>query len=165
MAEGKGAGHIVGHGCYERWVEDGDCQRYLICIQRYLCKVCGRTFSCPPSFVVPYKRFDARVLSRVLHGRFVEDRSWRGLWEKMLCGSVSSMRRWVRSFCARSEALRSVSERFGGADMGSEAKDVARCLFGWSARVFGVDLESMVECAAMGLMWVFPQVGMFMSLC
>ena len=82
----------------------------------------------------------------------------------MACASVSSIRRWVKGFCGRSEALRSVGERFGVAAMGSVPEDVAECLFEWNERMFEGGIERMIECAAMGLMWAWPQVGLFMSL-
>ena len=77
---------------------------------------------------------------------------------------MSSMRRWVKGFCQRSEAVRDVRERFGAVAIGSEPKDVAGCLFDWSKRMFNVGIEEMVECASMGLMRSWPQIGLFMNL-
>jgi hypothetical protein len=73
------------------------------------------------------------------------------------------MRRWVKGFCARSEAVRDVRVRFD-VEMGSTPVAVAKSLFDWSNGMFGGGVERMVECAAMVLMWGSPQIGLFQSL-
>lgn len=54
-------GEVIKWGTYLRWVVD-KFDRYHIHVQRFFCKVCGRTFSVPPSFVVRWRRYSLTLL-------------------------------------------------------------------------------------------------------
>ncbi len=49
------------HGSYTRQVLEGIMQ-LMVLIYRFRCGMCGKTVSCPYSFLVPYRRFTAKLI-------------------------------------------------------------------------------------------------------
>jgi hypothetical protein len=58
-----GEGRLRRNGSYTRQVIEG-LRELLVLIQRFRCGLCGRTTSCPYSFLVPYKRFTGKLICR-----------------------------------------------------------------------------------------------------
>lgn len=101
------AAWVIRYGFYRRQVEDVDSRRRELRVQRYRCQECLATFSFPPPGVVRGKRYDALVLGAVLEAALRLGASLRSTWKRLLCGSYSSLRRWVRDFSRHSECVRS----------------------------------------------------------
>jgi transposase-like protein len=96
---------LIAHGFYTRTLTDTDFDA-SIRVRRYLCRVCQRTVSLLPEFVLPYLRSSLTVIAlflvaRLLHGRTLENAAQttpppmpyqRGQF-------------WIRRFRAQAEAL------------------------------------------------------------
>jgi transposase-like protein len=60
---------IIKHGRYHRRAIDVDGSKYLIPIQRFRCKTCGKTFSC---FLSRYNPYCIQVISPLIEAYFKE---------------------------------------------------------------------------------------------
>ena len=63
---GKAARSFYRNGSYMRQVIEG-LLFVLVVIHRFRCEKCGATISRPPSFLVPYRRFTAEVMSQAIN--------------------------------------------------------------------------------------------------
>jgi hypothetical protein len=59
---------LIAHGCYRRTLVDRGFDG-VIRVRRYLCRVCRRTVSLLPEFILPYLRFSIPIIARFLHAR------------------------------------------------------------------------------------------------
>jgi len=57
---------IIKHGHYSRQAIDENCGLFCILIQRFLCKICGKTFSFLPPFLVRYKVYCIQAVSPLI---------------------------------------------------------------------------------------------------
>jgi|SRR6184192_366180 len=71
---------MVSHGFYSRTVVDldVDCE---IRVRRYLCRMCRRTVSLLPEFVLPYLRFAIRLIGLFLKARLAEGQTLKAAAE------------------------------------------------------------------------------------
>jgi hypothetical protein len=93
-------GNLIGHGYYPRKPKDGQGAE-RIWIRRWKCKVCGRTMSVLPDFLLSYRHYVVRVIEAVLEERHEEKLSWAEVKEKnspMGLPALRTMRRWCKAF-------------------------------------------------------------------
>lgn len=97
---------LEAHGFYRRSLvmEDFD---GLLRVRRYLCRLCGRTTSLLPDFVLPYLRFAVPIVGRFLQARLGEGRTLR---ESALLAGQPEMapqrgQHWVRRFRRQAHSL------------------------------------------------------------
>jgi hypothetical protein len=62
---------LAGHGFYRRTLVDAALDG-VIRVRRYLCRLCKRTVSLLPDFVLPWLRFSIRVISLFLVARLIQ---------------------------------------------------------------------------------------------
>lgn len=79
----------------------------VVRVRRYLCRLCGRTTSLLPDFVLPYLRFGVPILGRFLQARLGEGRTLR---ESALVAGQPEMapqrgQHWVRRFRRQAHSL------------------------------------------------------------
>jgi transposase-like protein len=94
------------HGFYRRTVSDVEFDG-SIRVRRYLCRLCRRTVSLLPEFVLPYVRFSVAVISLFLRARLLKGRS---LSEAARTASQPHMpyqrgQFWIRRFQQQAPAL------------------------------------------------------------
>jgi hypothetical protein len=97
---------LTAHGFYRRAVEGVDFDG-SIRVRRYLCRLCRRTVSLLPEFVLPYVRFSVAVISLFLRARLLKGRS---LSEAARTASQPHMpyqrgQFWIRRFQQQAPAL------------------------------------------------------------
>jgi len=99
-------GALRAHGFYSRSVVDGSFNG-LIAVRRYLCRVCWRTVSLLPQFVLPYLRFSISVIARFLKARVVDGLTLLDASHEALPGEVSCQEghNWLRRFRSQAPAL------------------------------------------------------------
>jgi len=77
LQEGCGSEHrLRRHGSYTRQVLEGIMQ-LMVLIYRFRCGVCGKTVSCPYSFLIPYRRFTARLICQGVENYGTEATSYQ----------------------------------------------------------------------------------------
>jgi len=91
---------LVGHGYYLRKPQDLQ-QVYHVWIKRWLCKVCGKTISILPDFLLSFRHYLLRVIQWVLEARFQQRLHWAEL--KVNCSEkglpvLRTLQRWCKSF-------------------------------------------------------------------
>jgi hypothetical protein len=118
MCQGKGC--LVRHGVYWRKPRDRE-KVYPIPIQRWLCKVCRKTISALPDFVMRYRWYLVEVIHGVVTGREEEGTSWAQLQAQGGAGPhVRTMQRWCRSLGGEaSRWLGAVQRQLAQQDSGS----------------------------------------------
>jgi Domain of unknown function (DUF6431) len=87
-------GRLVKHGVYWRKPRDGE-QVYRIAIHRWRCKVCRRTVSALPDFLLRFRWYLLAVVSGVVVERAEEAASW-GALQAAAQGApvIRTMQRW-----------------------------------------------------------------------
>ena len=113
---------FIGHGYYRRQPIDRQ-QAYSIRIKRWLCKVCGRTVSILPSFLLSFRHYLLAVIQKVVTARFEKQASWGQIEQQCTndqgerLPSERTIRRWCRSFAAQSPRwLAAVQEKLAQHD-------------------------------------------------
>lgn len=97
---------LVCHGFYKRTVVefawDG-----VIRVRRYLCKVCRRTVSLLPEFVLPYLRFAIVVMAAFLKARLRGGQTLKAAAETACQTNMPYQRgqQWVRRFQSQAESI------------------------------------------------------------
>jgi hypothetical protein len=96
----------VCHGFYKRTVVEFEWDG-VIRVRRYLCKVCRRTVSLLPEFVLPYLRFAIVVMAAFLKGRL-----WSGQTMKVAAETAHQAgmpyqrgQQWVGRFRSQAESI------------------------------------------------------------
>ncbi len=74
----RAIGQMIGHGYYPRQPQDGVAS-WIIRIKRWLCKVCGRTVSARPSFLLRYRHYLVGVIEKVLRLRLEQKLRWEAV--------------------------------------------------------------------------------------
>jgi Domain of unknown function (DUF6431) len=97
---------LIAHGFYRRNLVDVAFDGSMR-VRRYLCRLCKRTVSLLPEFVLPYLRFSIWVISWFLASRLLTRRSLR---EAALTAYQSSMpyqrgQFWIRRFQKQATSL------------------------------------------------------------
>jgi hypothetical protein len=96
--ECQASGCLVRYGVYWRKLRDGE-HVYRIPIQRWLCKVCRRTVSALPDFLVRFRWYVVGVIQGVVAGREEGGASWAQMQAQAGAGPhVRTMQRWCKSF-------------------------------------------------------------------
>jgi hypothetical protein len=91
---------LIGHGYYERkpkGLEGGGWVR----IQRWLCRLCHRTLSVLPDFLLAFRHYLVRVIQAVIEARFGGGRTWarlEGECAREGIPALRTMQRWCVSF-------------------------------------------------------------------
>ena len=67
---------LIGHGYYRRKAK-GKQQAYFIWIKRWLCKICHRTLSMIPNFLLPYRHYLVQVVQAVVVVFYENEQSWK----------------------------------------------------------------------------------------
>jgi len=95
----RGKDSLRGHGFYSRSVVDQGFDGVL-CIYRYLCRLCRRTVSLLPDFLLPYLRFSLPLMGRFLIARLMEGRTLKNSAESAGLADMPYQRgqHWVRRF-------------------------------------------------------------------
>ena len=91
---------MIGHGNYPRKAKD-ERQAYRVEIKRWLCKVCGRTMSVLPDFLLSFRHYVVRVVEGVLENRLERKLSWAEVKAKNSSGDMPALRtkqRWCKSY-------------------------------------------------------------------
>ena len=96
------------HTAYQRHVQDGD-GSVRIRIQRFMCRYCGLVVSCLFSFLVPYRRYSARVVAESIEVYATAPatmplESYRKTAGDRDCTRMTVFR-WVELLGAKSQAL------------------------------------------------------------
>lgn len=94
---------LIGHGFYLRKALDQTLV-YLIWIKRWYCKVCHRTVSLLPSFLVQFRRYVLIVIQQVVIARYEANGSWSQVQRQCAPDQAPSARtivRWCRSFAGQ----------------------------------------------------------------
>jgi hypothetical protein len=97
---------LKAHGFYCRTVVDKGCDR-IIRVRRYLCRICRRTISLLPEFVLPFVRFAILVLALFLKARLLEGQT---IAASAAAADMPEMpyqrgQNWVRRFQKQAAAL------------------------------------------------------------
>ena len=97
---------LKAHGFYRRTVVDKGCDR-IIRIRRYLCRICRRTISLLPGFVLPFVRFSIFNLALFLKARLLEGKT---IAASAAAADMAQMhyqrgQNWVRRFKKQAAAL------------------------------------------------------------
>src|SRR5919109_1255491 len=96
-------GSLKGHGYYPRKPK-GLGANVRLWVKRWRCKECGRTTSCLPCFLLPYRQYLLAFIQLVLIARFATGRSWSQVLGQTAGGEslhLRTIQRWCRSFAAR----------------------------------------------------------------
>ena len=96
-------GSLRGHGYYPRKPK-GLGRDVKLWIKRWRCKVCRRTTSCLPCFVLPFRHYVLVFIQWVLVTRYTLARSWAGVMSHCAGGEglhVRTVRRWCKSFATQ----------------------------------------------------------------
>jgi hypothetical protein len=91
---------MIGHGNYPRKAKD-ERQAYRVEIKRWLCKVCGRTMSVLPDFLLSFRHYVVRVVEGVLENRLERKLSWAEVKAKNSPADMPTLRtkqRWCKSY-------------------------------------------------------------------
>ena len=91
-------GQMIGHGSYQRQPQDGR-QSWEIRIKRWRCKVCGKTVSVLPSFLLRYRHYLLEVIQLVLSSRFEKTAYWEEVIAKHSHQGLPA-KRTVQRWCA-----------------------------------------------------------------
>ena len=94
------AGSLVGHGFYVRKAL-AQAEMFPVRIERWRCKVCRRTTSVLPSFLLRFRHYLLVVISQVLSMRFELGASWLAVFKCIAVDDLPSPRtigRWCQSF-------------------------------------------------------------------
>jgi transposase-like protein len=94
-----GDGCLIGHGYYLRKAK-GEQQAYFIWIKRWLCKICHRTLSVIPNFLLPFRHYLVRVVQAVVVAFFESGQSWPRVSEACAQNgtpSLRTMQRWCKA--------------------------------------------------------------------
>jgi hypothetical protein len=92
-------GCLIGHGYYLRKVK-GENQAYFIWIKRWLCKICRRTLSVIPNFLLPYRHYLVRVVQMVVAAFYESEQSWKRVSETCAqdgTPDLRTMQRWCKA--------------------------------------------------------------------
>ncbi len=117
-----GVDGLVGHGYYWRkpkGMQGGE----KIGIKRWFCKLCHRTISVLPDFLLTFRQYGVPVIQAVIEARWGCGRSWAALEAE--CAEAGAparrtMQRWCGSFAEQaSRWLRAVQTALAQQDSGS----------------------------------------------
>jgi transposase-like protein len=89
---------LIGHGFYWRKAKD-QTQVFRIRVKRWLCKVCRRTLSVLPSFVLRFRHYLLAVIQAVVVARYEDHASWRATTQRCAQDGLPALRtigRWCR---------------------------------------------------------------------
>ncbi len=102
----QGSCSLIAHGFYCRTLVDVAFDG-LIPVRRYLCRLCKRTVSLLPEFVLPYLRFGISLISLFLVARLLAGRSLREAARAALQPSMPYQRGqfWIRRFQKQATTL------------------------------------------------------------
>lgn len=96
-------GRMVGHGSYRRKPKDLK-RAWWMRVKRWRCQNCGRTMSCLPSFLLPWRHYLAWVIQAVLVRRLEGGGSWAEVVARCSDQGLPTprtMQRWVGAFKGR----------------------------------------------------------------
>jgi hypothetical protein len=96
----RASGEFIGHGFYLRKVLD-QAHVHLVWIKRWYCKVCHRTLSLLPSFLLRFRHYLLEVIYQVVMARFEVGASWGQIRQSCTeqdAPSDRSLKRWCTSF-------------------------------------------------------------------
>ena len=128
---------FLAHGFYYRTLVDRDFDQ-LIPVRRYLCRVCRRTVSRLPDFVLPYLRHSIAIISWFLVSRLLAGRSLREAAQAAGQPNMPYQRGqfWVRRFRKQADglcaALASLTAAITAPDFASRALQMLDAV-GWIA--------------------------------
>ena len=94
-----GNGCLIGHGYYRRKTKGAD-RAYFIWIKRWLCKICHRTLSVIPNFLLPYRHYLVRVVQMVVVAFYESEQSWKRVGETCTengTPDLRTMQRWCKA--------------------------------------------------------------------
>jgi uncharacterized protein DUF6431 len=97
---------LKGHGYYPRKPR-GLGADFRLWVKRWRCKACGRTTSCLPCFLLPFRQYILVFIQWVLMARFAQGQSWSQVFQRTAPGEslhLRTIQRWCRSFAARAAA-------------------------------------------------------------
>jgi transposase-like protein len=102
----RGKDPLVTHGFYQRTVVDQGFDG-VIRIYRYLCRLCRRTVSLLPEFLLPYLRFSIPLVGRFLKARMLEGRT---LKDSAASAGLAGMpyqrgQHWIRRFLKQAASV------------------------------------------------------------
>ena len=95
-----GDGCLIGHGCYLRKAK-GEEGVYLIWIKRWFCKICHRTLSVIPNFLLPYRHYLVQIVQAVVEAFFEIEQHWKRIIETCAQDGIPGLRtmqRWCKAF-------------------------------------------------------------------
>jgi hypothetical protein len=97
---------LIAHGFYRRTLVDVAFDG-VICVRRYLCRLCKRTISLLPDFALPYLRFSLSVISLFLVARLLAGRTLRAAAGVAVQPNMPYQRGqfWIRRFQKQAAAL------------------------------------------------------------
>jgi hypothetical protein len=117
---------FVSHGFYLRQPKDQD-QVYRIWIKRWFCKVCHRTLSLLPSFLLRFRHYLLAVIQQVLVARFEDHASWHETVRQCAPEGLPGLRtigRWCQAFAEQAATwLTAVQATLARQDSASPALD------------------------------------------
>ena len=94
---------MAGHGVYWRKPKDRE-RAYRVPVPRWRCRVCRKTVSCLPSFLLSYRHYVVGVIQAVLVKRLEAEASW----SEVVAGcsdeglpALRTMQRWVVALAGR----------------------------------------------------------------
>ena len=95
----RGKDSLTAHGFYSRTVVDQGFDGVL-CIYRYLCRLCRRTVSLLPDFLLPYLRFSLPLVGRFLIARLRDGQTLQNSAESAGLADMPYQRgqHWIRRF-------------------------------------------------------------------
>jgi hypothetical protein len=94
-----GDGCLIGHGYYRRKAKGTD-RAYFIWIKRWLCKICHRTLSMIPNFLLPYRHYLVQVVQAVVAAFYENEQSWKRVTASCAqdgTPSLRTMQRWCKA--------------------------------------------------------------------
>ena len=94
-----GNGCLFRHGYYRRKAK-GEKQAYFIWVKRWLCKICHRTLSMIPNFLLPYRHYLVRVVQMVVVAFYESEQSWKRVLETCAengTPGLRTMQRWCKA--------------------------------------------------------------------
>lgn len=102
----RGKDSLTAHGFYSRSVVDQGFDGVL-CIHRYLCRLCRRTVSLLPDFLLPYLRFSIPLVGRFLKARLLEGQTLKNSAQSAGLADMPYQRgqHWVRRFCKQAASV------------------------------------------------------------
>jgi hypothetical protein len=118
----QASGSLIGHGYYHRKPKDKK-RAYSMWVKRWKCKLCGRTCSSLPSFLLAHRHYLVESIHETLSACFETGQSWAEIEAGCAEAGTPALRtiqRWRQSFGEQAARwLGSVEETLAQQDSGS----------------------------------------------